>query len=170
MSATLPLQEALGEAISTGQLEDTKIILYSRRKSTGVICKPKALYANSHVLKTVPYFNDRMFPLHSSTKGKVTNVRRVLSGTFAEAELKDLWEPIDDRESADDYGYDSDSDLEEDQDVTRGQTFRFTFGALKATPPVVPQNGRTAKGKAIKIQDIAFITYVRSLETTSQGD
>ena len=59
MAATLPLREALNKSISSGQLEDTKIILYSRRDSSGTICRPKALYANSHVLKTVPYFNDR---------------------------------------------------------------------------------------------------------------
>ena len=59
MAATTALCEALNEGISSGNLVDTKIILYSRRDSSGRISRPKALYANSHVLKTVPYFNDR---------------------------------------------------------------------------------------------------------------
>ena len=59
MAATLPLREALNESISSGRLEDTKIILYSRRDHFGTVSRPRALYASSHVLKTVPYFNDR---------------------------------------------------------------------------------------------------------------
>jgi len=57
---TLPLREALNESISSGRFEDTKIILYSRRRDNpSVIYKPRVLYASSHVLKTVPYFSDR---------------------------------------------------------------------------------------------------------------
>jgi len=59
MAATPALCWALNEGISSGTLVDTKIILYSRRKSSGIVCQPKALYANSGVLKTVPYFIDR---------------------------------------------------------------------------------------------------------------
>jgi hypothetical protein len=59
MAATTALREALNEGISSGNFVDTKIILYSYRDSSGRVCRPKALYANSHVLKTVPYFNDR---------------------------------------------------------------------------------------------------------------
>ena len=58
MAATTALREALNQGISSGSLVDTKIILYSHRDSSGRICRPKALYASSHVLKTVPYFND----------------------------------------------------------------------------------------------------------------
>ena len=58
MVATIPLREALNQGITTGNFIDTKIILYSYRDSSGRVCRPKALYANSHVLKTVPYFND----------------------------------------------------------------------------------------------------------------
>ena len=59
MAATVALREALNQGISSGNLVDTKIILYSHRDSSGQVCRPKALYTNSHVLKTVPYFNDR---------------------------------------------------------------------------------------------------------------
>ena len=58
MAATVALREALNQGISSGKFVDTKIVLYSRRDSSGRICRPKALYANSHVLKTVSYFKD----------------------------------------------------------------------------------------------------------------
>jgi hypothetical protein len=56
---TAALRGGLNQGISSGNLVDTKIILYSHRDSSGRVCRPKALYANSHALKTVPYFNDR---------------------------------------------------------------------------------------------------------------
>ena len=59
MAATLPFREALNEGIVSGTFVDTKIILFSRRDSSGRVHEPKALYASSHVLKSVPYFNDR---------------------------------------------------------------------------------------------------------------
>jgi len=61
MVVTTVLKEALNEAITSGKFIDTKIVLFSRRDSSGRVCKPKALYANSHVLKSVPYFNARKF-------------------------------------------------------------------------------------------------------------
>ena len=64
---TAVLEEALNDAISSGRFIDTKIVLFSRKDSAGRICKPRALYANSHVLKSVPYFKDREFSLHPST-------------------------------------------------------------------------------------------------------
>lgn len=62
MAATPALREALNRGPSSGNLVDTKLILYLHRDSLGRICRPKPLYANSHVLKTVPYFNDRECP------------------------------------------------------------------------------------------------------------
>ena len=59
MAATLPFREALDNAIASGTLADTKIILFSRRNSSGGVCGQKALYASGHVLRSVPYFNDR---------------------------------------------------------------------------------------------------------------
>ena len=59
MAATVALREALNEGISSGSLVDIKIILYSHRDSSDRVCRPKILYANSQVLKTVPYFEDR---------------------------------------------------------------------------------------------------------------
>lgn len=69
---TLPLQEALNDAISSGRFIDTKVVLFSRRDVHGRVCKPKALYANSHVLRSVPYFEDCEFALHSSVLHGIT--------------------------------------------------------------------------------------------------
>ena len=61
MTATHALFEALNLEISSGTFVDTKIVLYSRRDSctagTGEVCRPKAIYANTHILKIVPYFD-----------------------------------------------------------------------------------------------------------------
>ena len=69
---TLPLREALNDAISSGKFVDTKIVLFSQRDSLGRVCKSRALYANSHVLKSVPYFNHREFPLNPSLAHEIT--------------------------------------------------------------------------------------------------
>ena len=58
MAATPALREALNQGISSGKFVDTKIVLYSHRDPSGRVCRPKALYANGHVLKKVPYFED----------------------------------------------------------------------------------------------------------------
>ena len=80
----------------------------------------------------------------------------MLLGDFAEAQSKDFnKETIDEEGSAEDYGYLSDSDLEDDDD--------------KGVPPaVVPPHerkvlceeheGRIQKGKIVKIPDMAFVT------------
>ena len=54
----IALREALNKGISSGNFIDTKIILYSRKNSSGQVHRPRALYSNSHVLKQVPYFED----------------------------------------------------------------------------------------------------------------
>ncbi|KAF9645620.1 hypothetical protein BDM02DRAFT_3262815 [Thelephora ganbajun] len=175
MAATLPLRQALTESISSGRLEDTKIILYSRRDSSGTVYRPRALYASSHVLKTVPYFNDRR-PLSTSLTDRAANdALRVLFGTFAEAESKNFSEAIDDTESVEDYGYYSDSDLEEDDDhivnlaiqpketiPLRGHPFDpfcFSLGDDKSTHTHGERKEHPEEGKVIKIQDVAFVTF-----------
>ena len=59
LAATTALREALNPGISTGDFVDTKIILCQHRDSSGRVGRPKALSADSHALKTIPYFNDR---------------------------------------------------------------------------------------------------------------
>ena len=85
----------------------------------------------------------------------------VLSGKYTESEIKDVTETVDDGEFLEDYGYSSDSDLEEDWD----------FGG-PAPPPVKsqPQPGALygeykelfRMGKVIRIRDVAYITCVFS--------
>ena len=170
----LPLREALNHSISSGRFADTKIVLYSRRDSSGTISRPRALYANSHVLKSVPYFSDREshFP-HAYTIPN--DPLQVLSGTFAESELKDFSEPIDENERAENYGYHSDSDLEDDEDATNvPKLTKKAAGPKKDTPDplLFPANAKmpaptygeyeepSGKGMIVKIRDVAFITYV----------
>lgn len=97
----------------------------------------------------------------------------MLFGQFGEAEAKDFSEPLDNNESVEDYGYHSDSDLEEDEDFTSQKeavkehsvaggcpSDPFCFPPVKSEP--APTYGEyqecLQKGKVIKIQDVAFIT------------
>ena len=178
MSATVPLREALNESISSGRFEDTQIILYSRRDVSGDVCGPRALYASSHVLKTVPYFNDRESPTRAPLADQTANNSLlVLSGTFTEADSRDFIEALDNNETAEDYGYYSDSDLEDDSDniVPSAKGPLRTAAPLKDHPLDHPSSSakdrkpphtygdygeRPQQGKVIKVQDVAFITHV----------
>ena len=172
MAATTALREVLNEGISSGNLIDTKIILYSYRDSSGRVCRPKAAYANSRVLKTVPYFNDCESSATPDTtrKGLHGIFHVVLFGNFAESQSKDFSkETTDDDESAENYGYLSDSDLEDDEDE------KITLSKHASKPTVhpvrpfgVPDEDRNdhfeehkehvEKGKVVNIPDTAFVT------------
>ncbi|KAF9779143.1 hypothetical protein BJ322DRAFT_442637 [Thelephora terrestris] len=149
MPATTALREALNNGVSTGNFVDTKFILYSHRDLSGNVCRPKALYANSHVLKTVPHFDDLLF------------------GNFAESQSTDFKEAIDEKESAEDYGYLSDSDLEEDEIVS---LFEPVVKPDVHPPDPFETPGEddvfceerqecVEKGKVVKIPDIAYVTF-----------
>jgi len=80
----------------------------------------------------------------------------VLFGNFTESQSRDFTkEAIDEEESAEDYGYLSDSDLEDDEDE-------------KVAPVAIPGEDQkilceeheehVEKGKIVKIPDIAFVT------------
>ncbi|KAF9779145.1 hypothetical protein BJ322DRAFT_1088749, partial [Thelephora terrestris] len=149
MPATTALREALNKGVSTGNLVDTKFILYSHRDFYGHVCRPKALYANSHVLKTVPHFDDLLF------------------GHFAESQSTDFKEAIDEKESAEDYGYLSDSDLEDEEDES--VSLFKPVAKSKVHPPdpfKIPGEDEVfceereecvEKGKVVKIPDIAYV-------------
>ena len=83
----------------------------------------------------------------------------VLFGTFAEARSRDFSEDDDD-EFAEDYGYSSDSDLEEDRDFeTRGSVkSQDTTSPRQREASYYEYEENTQSGKVIKVQDIAFIT------------
>ncbi|KAF9646805.1 hypothetical protein BDM02DRAFT_3118097, partial [Thelephora ganbajun] len=141
------LRQVLNQGISSGNLVDTKIILYSHRDSSGRVCRPKALYTNSHILKTVPYFSDLLF------------------GNFAESQSKDFKEPIED-ESAEDYGYSSDSDLEDDEDQKSALSKHTSKAKVHSFDPFatlgedkITCEEHVEKGKVVKIPDMAFVTF-----------
>ena len=102
-------------------------------------------------------------------------LHEVLSGEFAESEPKDFSEPVDEGEQAEDYGYYSDSDLEDDVDVENAKWESKKTIRPKDNPPypipsatdckdLGPTYGEwkelSVKGTVIKIHDIAFITCV----------
>jgi len=174
MAATPALREALNRGISSGNLVDTKIIVYSHRDSSGRVCRPKALYTNNHVLKTVPYFNDceRTATLNITRAEPHTVIPKVLFGNFTESKSKDFKETIDEEDSAEDYGYLSDSDLEDNEDEkstpfkrrTKSKTHpfdRFVISDEDRRTPSEESEEHIEKGKVVKIPDMAFVTWVR---------
>ena len=171
MAATTALREALNKGISSGNLVDTKIILYSHRNSSGQVCQPKPLYTNSHVLKTVPYFNDREYPatLDIVRPEPHTIISEVLFGNFAEAQPRDFKEAIDGEETTEDYEYFSDSDLEDDEDEKNTSSKEKTRPMSHPFDPFVTpyeerrtpseeNEERIGEGKVVKIPDVAFVT------------
>jgi len=80
----------------------------------------------------------------------------VLFGNFAEARSKDFnKEAIDEEESAEDYGYLSDSDLEDDDDKRLPPV---AVPPEKRGIPCEEHEERIEKGKIVKIPDMAFVT------------
>jgi hypothetical protein len=53
------LRCALNDSVASGVFIDTKCYLFSCRNSSGKVCRPRPLYANSLTLKSVSYFEDR---------------------------------------------------------------------------------------------------------------
>ena len=96
----------------------------------------------------------------------VNELLEVLSGTFAEAEAKDFSQPLDESECAEDYGYHSDSDLEEDAaEGKKGAPLRghpFDPFCFPLGEDTTTREEWVGTGRIIKIQDVAFITYVSS--------
>jgi len=168
MAATTALREALNQGISSGSLIDTKIILYSYRDSSGRVCRPKALYTNSHVLRTVPHFDggESTATLDTAYAEPHTIVFKVLFGNFAESQSKDFSKEGIDKEE--DYGYLSDSDLEDDEDEKYASLKPASgSGARPFDPFAVPGEEKVVweeheehveKGKVIEIPDVAFVT------------
>ena len=51
------LLDTLDDSIASGIFIDTKFYVFSRREASGYVGSPRALYCNSRVLDTVPYFS-----------------------------------------------------------------------------------------------------------------
>ena len=172
MAATPALRKALDQGISSGNFVDIKIILYSRRKSSSGVCRPKALYANSSVLETTYHFFDRestATPDPSQVESHGVGFK-VLFVKSPESQPKDFSkEGIDDEASAEDYGYSSDSDLEEDEDEKTASVKRTSKPRVHLFDPFggKDEDKRTSceeyqerieKSKVVKIPDVAFVT------------
>jgi len=171
MAATTPLREVLNEGISSGSFVDTKIILYSYRDSSGRVCRPKAVYTNSRVLKLVPYFNDRESNVAPDTTCKEPHgiLRKVLFGNFPESQSKDFGKEVLDDKSAEDYGYLSDSDLEDDEDEKVALSKHANESKVYPVDPSGVSGGdrkihyeeyekHVENGKVVNIPDVAFVT------------
>ena len=98
----------------------------------------------------------------------------MLSGEFAESEPKDFSEPIDEGDQAEDYGYYSDSDLEDDGDeVNAGKAHEKSPLESNSSHPLrsptvnkepAPTYGEwkepLGRGAVIKVHDIAVSHHV----------
>ncbi|KAF9779861.1 hypothetical protein BJ322DRAFT_346991 [Thelephora terrestris] len=91
------LLDALSDSIASGTFIDTKFYAFTRRDAHGRVCSPRALYGNSRILGTVPYFST------------------LFSEGFSKGRLRDINDgfPSDSHPYTEDYDYLSDSDLEE---------------------------------------------------------
>ena len=93
---------------------------------------------------------------------------QVLFGDFAEAQSRNFKEAINGEEFAEDYGYLSDSDLEDEEDessipqkVVTKDVIQSRAG-LSSLPAISNENEDyeecIEQGKVVKIPDVAFVT------------
>jgi len=109
-------------------------------------------------------------PPHSISPAEPHHRFKVLFGNFAESQSKDFnEETLDEEGSAEDYGYLSDSDLEDDEDEKVASYKRKAKSkAHQFNPFAVPGEDKkivcedheehAGKGKVVKISDMAFVT------------
>jgi len=113
MDIPIPLQEALRNSITSGTFIDTKFWVFSKHSSKGGrVGEPKALFVNGHVVRSIPRLGACTFVFF--------NCYRFLSHRFAVLDQRETEEnlrtqfPADRKPCTDDYDYNADSDLEED--------------------------------------------------------
>ena len=86
----------------------------------------------------------------------------MLFGNFAESRSKDFNEAIDKEESTEDYGYLSDSDLEDDEDdkaSSLNPTSKSKVHPSGENKIVCEGHEECVEtGKVVKIPDVAFVT------------
>lgn len=183
MSLPQALEEALFESLSAGTFADVKFYAFSQRTTSGRVRRPKSLYANSHVLQTVPYFRSReSFMLRVVVV--IECMFSVLSDGFSEGKLRDLrcFFPPDQPAELDGHDFLDDSDLEDIEDdaklamntpelqksPVKGPVFgsgfasafslQFTsFGNTGGTGSQSTDPGAHL-GKVVVLRDIAFVT------------
>ena len=97
----------------------------------------------------------------------------MLFGNFLEAQLRSLREAIDEQEFAEDYGYSSDSDIEDEEDEWRIQRcgvakYGIESGVrgLSGSPAISSKDKIVyedhdecvEQGRVVKIPDVAYVT------------
>ncbi|KAI0826425.1 hypothetical protein BC629DRAFT_1587220 [Irpex lacteus] len=103
MDKTKLMQAAIRSSLNDGLFIDTKFYAFSRRRSTGVVDKPRPLYVNSNLIR-----------------GGSKDLGSLLGNDFKEAKLVQTLRgpfPTDRPSFTEDYYNDSDSDLEDDSDT-----------------------------------------------------
>jgi hypothetical protein len=102
---------------------------------------------------------------------KLTVSFPVLFGDFAESKSKDFKGAIDEEDFAEEYGYLSDSDLEDDEDeklslkrASKSETRSFDPFSISGEDKIACEDHEEhiEKGKVVKIPDVAFVTWVES--------
>ena len=90
----------------------------------------------------------------------------MLLGNIAESQSKDFSKgEVEDEESAEDYGYLSDSDLEDDEDKkvasfeSRSKPLAISGEDSKLSEE---QEEHVEKGKIVRVPDVAFVTWVQT--------
>ena len=146
MSQTEFLHAALNDSITSGRFIDTKFYVFSRRDKSRRVGTPKALFANSRVLTTVPYFETRKRLIFSlffgvslrSSPSIFHDVLRssvVFSDRFSEGVSKNLSDgfPSDEEPYTDSYECLPDSDLDEEEGHTDADELLSDNPALNPT-------------------------------------
>ena len=72
------LLDALNDSVTSGTFVDTKFYVFSRKEASGRVGSPRALYCNSRVLNTVPYFSSCEYPGHSDITRLIALLQSVL--------------------------------------------------------------------------------------------
>lgn len=96
---------------------------------------------------------------------------QVLFGQFVESQSRDFKEAIDEEKPAEEYGYSSDSDLEDDEDEkssfedsSKPKIHPFDLFPIPGEDVSSCEKNEecVGKGKVVKIPDMAFVTWVKS--------
>ena len=90
----------------------------------------------------------------------------MLFGNFVEAQSRSLREAIDKQEFAEDYGYSSDSDIEDEEDKWRIRQCGVTSQGLSGSTAISNKDKIVyedhdecvERGKVVKIPDVAYVT------------
>ena len=166
MTIPIPLQESLRDSITSGSFVDTKFWVFSKANSkSGRVRAPKALFFNERVARRVPRLGARtaVFCYHP---GPSSNPLTVLDKCKNKEDLRTRF-PEKRECYTTNYGYEEDSDLENDSDYdfsddeSAGPPRPITTEKLGKDLDSLPSDSPDDKhiGKVVFIEDVAFVTY-----------